>query len=89
MTQENRLREKIAEILDNSHYSCTDRECERDHSPFVFKETLDAILSAVRESLPKENKMLVTGMLSQANNNGWNAYRKEMLKLLGAKDAGE
>lgn len=81
MTQENRLRDEFAKILNKYDYALLVLD---------YSKVIPELLSAVRESLPKGQSVLPERLNSaRFVMNGWNAYRKEMLKLLGAKDDGE
>lgn len=70
MTQENRLSDRVTFIIADGR-----------QRGLNAGQVSDAILSAVRESLPKKE----TDTRNDIEAIGWNAYRKEMLKLLGDK----
>lgn len=77
MTQENRLRDRVTFIIADGR-----------QRGLNAGQVSDAILSAVRESLPTYLET-PDGVWDSYKSDGWNAYRKEMLKLLGEKDDGE
>jgi hypothetical protein len=83
------LKSKIAEIIALSDpYTCADEPCEgRGIScEECCKEVADRILALIVESVPKEIKIDVMGIVTPPDTltmiNGYNQYRTTLLNLL-------